>query len=100
MPKPAERRLSLTKPMELIHRFLTESLVEGVWGEVRILERQRVWGLFELAIFWTSVVLHGPRSLRAALTEATEEGPSRFLAPQAVPQAFFARSKNLSWLFF
>jgi hypothetical protein len=100
MAKPAGRRLSLIKPMELIHRYLTQALVEGVWGEVRIRERQRIWGLFEMAVFWTSIALHAPPSLRAALAEANEEGPSRFRAPRAVPQAFFARSKNLSWVFF
>jgi IS4 transposase len=100
MAKPGNPRISLSRPMELIQRFLTQSLAEEVWGEVRRTERVRVWGLGHLALFWSSVVMHAPRSLRAALVEAHCIPRGRFSAPQAVPQAFFARSQHLSWRFF
>jgi len=99
MSKRPSPRISLTKPMELVHRVLTRALVEEVWGEVRLRERQRVWGLWQLSQFWLSVVFHAPRSLRAALAEAGEQ-PSRFQAPEADPSAFFARCQTLSWSFF
>ena len=93
-------RISLSTSFELIHRHFTRALVDEVWGSVRVTERRRVWCLWELALFWMSVVAHAPRSLRAALAEGTGESPGRFRAPEAVPQAFFARSQNLSWRFF
>lgn len=92
-------RVSLTRPMALIHEILTSALVEAVWKRRRTVERVRVWGLEQLANFWIAVSFHAPASLRRALSDGLGTTSSPYRVPECSPQSLFARSQRLSWRF-
>ena len=96
---PQAARVDLLEPVRLLHEHLTAPLCEAAFEEVRGFERRRVWTLERLAKFWVAVVLRSPPSLTHALEEATA-GRGGYPGVESSPQAFFARSTDLSGKFF
>jgi len=94
-----EQRVDLLGTIRVIHEHLTGALCESVFAKMREGERRRVWTLEAMAMFWTSVILRAPESLRQALDEASVGGGGY---PRAVSskQAFFQRAKGMRWQFF
>lgn len=93
-------RVDLLGTVEVLHEHLTEALCEQVFEECRTAERRRAWTLFNLARFWTAVVLRAPKSLRQALSEGTGGGSWGYPPVEASAQAFFQRSQDLRPEFF
>lgn len=98
--QPPSKQVRLMRPVELLHRFLTETLCEDVFKKVRGAERQRAWTLHHLVQFWTAVVLRAPKSLTQLLEAASRGSDPELPRVEASPQAFFAKCQNLSWTFF
>lgn len=91
--------VDLLETTELLNRYLTDSLCQTVFQTTRTTERQREWSLQTLAEFWNQVILRAPPALTQALQEATRGLPG-WPHVEATPEAFFQRSKTLSWKFF
>ena len=98
MAKRRDPRIHLAPAVDLLHEHLTSALIDDAFQARRTRERKRLWGLEQVAFFWTAVLLDPPPSLRQALSEALGTAP-RYPAPASSPQAFFARTKNLKWEF-
>lgn len=98
MHKRTGPMVDLLGAVEMVHRHLTEAVCAEAWAEMRTAERERVWTLGDMARFWVAVTVDPPPSLRHALAQATGERP-RYPAPDASPQAFFARSQGWTWQF-
>lgn len=93
-------RVDLTRTLELLTQLITKALCGAAFQKVRSNERQRKWSLEALIQFFVAVVLRAPASLRQALGEI-RDGRIPWAQPvEATDQAFFERSKNLSWRFF
>jgi len=92
--------IDLLETVDLLHRHLTDSLCREVFASKRITERQREWSLKALADFWTAVILRAPKALRQALEEAHGGKSPDWPDVGTSPEAFFQRSRNLSWEFF
>ena len=84
----------------LLGQYITESLCETVFQSARTTERQRIWSLYALAEFWTAVILRAPQSLQQALEESAAGKNPDWPQVTATPEAFFQRSRDLSWQFF
>jgi hypothetical protein len=91
----------LAPTVEVVHKHVTQALCDEVFGDMRRSERQRRWSLFALARFWLAVILEPPPAL-GDLLERTRRLDPRGLLPhvEASAQAFFARAKTLSRVFF
>ena len=100
MPAKPEVRVDLIAVLEVLDTHLTSALCDAAWGAVRIAERQRKWTLELMLRFWAAVTLFAPPSLRHALAWAAGMPGSGFPAPEATPEAFFARCQDLRWEFF
>jgi hypothetical protein len=94
-----ETRVNLLGTIRVIHEHLTAALCESVFARERKAERRRIWTLQVMALFWTSVILRAPESLRQALDEAFRGAGGYPLAPSS-KQGFFKRAKGLRWQFF
>jgi hypothetical protein len=94
-----ETRVNLLGTIRVIHEHLTSALCESVFARERKAERRRIWTLEVMALFWTSVILRAPDSLRQALDEAFRGAGGYPLAPSS-KQGFFKRAKGLRWQFF
>lgn len=94
-----ETRVNLLGTIRVIHGHLTAALCESVFARERKAERRRIWTLQVMALFWTSVILRAPESLRQALDEAFRGAGGYPLAPSS-KQGFFKRAKGLRWQFF
>lgn len=92
-------RVNLLGTVRVIHEHLTAALCESVFARERKGERRRIWTLQVMALFWTSVILRAPESLRQALDEAFRGAGGYPLAPSS-KQGFFKRAKGLRWQFF
>jgi len=93
------KRVDLLGALEVLQGYLTPALCAAAFTEVRTAERQRRWTLECLTRFWTAVILRAPPSLTQALEEASG-GATAYPKVDATPQAFFSRSKDLSYEFF
>lgn len=91
--------VNLLKTVQILEKLVTESLCETVFKNTRDRERQRVWSLYELVRFWHAVILRAPQSLTQALEAARMDLPG-WTKTEASPEAFFQRSRDLSWKFF
>jgi hypothetical protein len=87
--------IDLLGAAEVLHQHLTPALCDEVFEDVREAERRREITLAHLAQFWTAVVMRAPPSLRHALGSGGD-----YPRVPGTPQAFFARSQDLSWEFF
>jgi hypothetical protein len=96
----SEQRVDLLGAVEILHQYLTESLCDEVWEEIRGTERRRELVLSTLAEFWTAVVMRAPQSLTLALEEAAGSGGAAYPEIGVSKQAFFARCQNLRPEFF
>lgn len=94
-----EPRVDLLGTVEILHRYLTQSLCRETFDRVRRGERERTWSLHVLADFWTAVILRAPPSLTHALSEASGGG-SPYPRTGGSDQGFFERCQNLSSDFF
>jgi len=93
-------KLVLLSPiLSLIQKHLTTSLCHQVFQKERINERQRLWSLQALVMFWNEVILRAPQSLTQALQECFG-GHWYNLQVKATPEAFFQRSRDLHPRFF
>jgi len=96
---PKEITVNLLKTVQILEKTVTQSLCDTVFKNTRSRERQRVWSLYELAQFWHAVILRAPQSLTQALEASTMDIPG-WPKVEATPEAFFQRSRDLSWKFF
>lgn len=85
--------------LELIQFHLTASLCQQVFDSERINERQRLWTLDAMFMFWNEVILRAPPSLTHALQECFG-GNWTSVHVEATPEAFFQKSQNLHPRFF
>lgn len=92
--------VNLLETAQLLNQYVTESLCETVFQSTRTTERQRVWSLYAMAEFWTAVILRAPKSLQQALEESAIGKNPDWPHITATPEAFFQRSRDLSWQFF
>jgi hypothetical protein len=94
-------KVNLAAPVEFLHKYVTESLCNEVFQDVRTTERQRKWSLYALARFWIGVVVEAPPSLSQQL-EIARRGDPRGLLPEvdASAEAFFQKCKQLDSGFF
>ena len=92
--------VNLLGTARLLDQCITESLCETVFQSTRTTERQRIWSLYALAEFWTAVILRAPQSLQQALEESAAGKNPDWPHVPATPEAFFQRSRDLSWKFF
>lgn len=95
-----EMEVNLLGTARLLDQYITESLCETVFQSTRTTERQRIWSLYALARFWTAVILRAPQSLQQALEESAAGKNPDWPQVPATPEAFFQRSRDLSWQFF
>ena len=98
--KNPSTRVDLTRTLELLTSLITKSLCQATFQKVRTNERERKWSLEALIQFFVAIVLRAPESLTAALAEIRDGRMSWALPVKATDQAFFEKSKNLSWKFF
>ena len=96
---PKDVTVNLLKTVQILEKLVTESLCDMVFKKTRDRQRQRVWSLYQLAEFWQAVILRAPQSLTQALEAAAMDIPD-WPKVQATPEAFFQRSRDLSWKFF
>jgi len=95
-----QREVNLLETAELLNQYMTESLCETVFQSTRTTERQRIWSLYAMVEFWTAVILRAPKSLQQALEESAVGKNPDWPHIFATPEAFFQRSRDLSWRFF
>lgn len=100
MPTTPDPQIDLLGILDVLHAHLDRSLCDSAWSKVRVHERQSKWSLDLLVQFWVAVTLSPPPSLRQALAQAQGIPESLYPAPEATPEAFFARSQSLRWEFF
>lgn len=100
MPTTPDPQIDLLGILDVLHAHLDKSLCDSAWSKVRVHERQSKWSLDLMVQFWIAVTLVPPPSLRQALAQAQGVPDSLYPAPEATPEAFFARSQNLRWEFF
>lgn len=100
MPTTPDPQIDLLGILDVLHAHLDKSLCDSAWSKVRVHERQSKWTLDLLVQFWIAVTLVPPPSLRQALAQAQGVPDGLYPAPEATPEAFFARSQNLRWEFF
>lgn len=100
MPTTADPQIDLLGILDVLHAHLDKSLSDSAWSKLRVHERQSKWTLDLLVQFWVAVTLAPPPSLRQALAQAQGIPESLYPAPEATPEAFFARSQSLRWEFF
>jgi hypothetical protein len=85
--------------LELIQYHLTAALCQQVFHSERVNERERLWTLEAMVMFWNEVILRAPASLTQALQECFG-GNWTNAHVKASPEAFFQKSQNLSPRFF
>lgn len=95
-----EVEINLLETARILDSYITESLCETVFQRTRTTERQRLWTLHAMAEFWTAVILRAPQSLQQALKESAAGRNPQWPHVTATPEAFFQRSRDLSWQFF
>lgn len=98
--KKASERVDLTRTLELLRGHITTALCAVAFREVRTKERERKWSLEALVQFWVAIVLRATPSLTHALAELRDGRMPGAQPVESTDQAFFERSKNLSWKFF
>ena len=76
--KPARKdlRVNLLGVVELLLKHLTPSLCKTVFKRYRQTERERRWTLYALALFWVSMMVRQPSSLKEGV-HATRKGRGR-----------------------
>jgi len=85
--------------LEIIQTYLTSSMCMEVFSSERVNERQRLWTLKAMVMFWNEVILRAPPSLTQALQECF--GGSWLSAHvEATPEAFFQKSAGFHPRFF
>lgn len=94
-----EITVNLLKTVQILEKTVTRSLCDTVFEKTRDKERQRIWSLHELSQFWHAVILRAPQSLTQALEACSLDIPD-WPKIEATPEAFFQRSRDLSWKFF
>jgi len=98
-PDSTDTKVDLVGTVELLYRYLTESLCREVFRAVRIGERERKWTFHALAQFWTEVILRAPEALTHALQDCAE-GVAPWPRVCASEEAFFQKSAALRPRFF
>jgi hypothetical protein len=92
-------RVDLLGVTRTLHEHVTSALCNEAFHKLRDRERVRKWSLELLVKFWLAIVLHAPRSLRAALAEAKLPG-SAFPSISAADSTFFDHSQHWGWRLF
>lgn len=98
--KLRKQEVNVLETLQLLDKTMTQSLCENIFKSRRTNERQRLWSLHAMYGFWTAVILRAPQSLQQALNEAAEGKNPDWPHVPATPEAFFQRSRDLSWEFF
>jgi len=82
-----------------IQYHLTASLCQQVFDSERVNEREHLWTLEAMVMFWNEVILRAPESLTHALQECFG-GNWTSVQVKATPEAFLQKSQNLHPRFF
>lgn len=85
--------------LDLVQSHLTTALCQQVFDSERVNERNRLWTLDAIVMFWNEVILRAPSSLTHALQECFG-GNWTSVQVKATPEAFFQKSQNLHPRFF
>jgi hypothetical protein len=97
---PSKGWVNLLGVIQFLHRHLNKTLCEKVFWSLRDKERQRIWTLHRLVLFWIAVIARAPRSLTEILEASRRGGDPVTPAVESTPEAFFLRCQQFHFAFF